>query len=51
MSQPIQEYSYLDVVLSKLENLDNEMKNVKLLVGGCVMVSIFSVLLLLMPTK
>ena len=41
VSQPVQENSYLGGVLSKLENLDNEMKNLKLLVGGCVMVSIF----------
>ena len=51
VSQPIQEHSYLDSMLSKLENLDNEMKKLKLLVGGCVMVSIFSILLLLMSTK
>ena len=51
VSQPVEENAYLGGVLSKLENLDNEMKNLKLRVGGCVMVSIFSILLLLMSTR
>ena len=51
VSQPVAEHSYVDGVLSKLENLDNEFKNLKLLVRGCVMVSVFSILLLLISTK
>ena len=51
MSQLVDEQANLEGVLSKLENLDNEMKNVQLLVGDCHMVSIFSVLLLMMSSK